>query len=192
MKRWYDSCFARSAMLRHGRGERGYTLAELMVVVAMVAVLAVLAVYGVRKYVMAAKSTEPVYMIGLIQTAQEAWREEFHAYADVSATIDTYYPQTTPNNKKANWVNPAHPDATKWATLGVETPNPVQFDYATKAGSPGAGIPALGTVQAWTFPNNGEPWYVVKAVGDRNEDGNYAIFIGSSFTHEIYGEKEAE
>jgi type IV pilus assembly protein PilA len=173
-------------MLRQRRGQRAFTL------VAMVAVLAVLAVYGVRKYVLAAKSTEPVYMIGLIKTAQEAWREEFHAYDDVSATIDTYYPQATPNNTKSNWANPSHPEYTKWAALGVSTPNPVQFDYATKAGDASTAKPSLGTIQSWTWPANGEPWYIVKAVGDRDEDGQYAIFIGSSFTQEIYGENEAE
>jgi type IV pilus assembly protein PilA len=131
-------------------------------------------------------------MIGLIKTAQEAWREEFHAYADVSPTIDSYYPMTTPNNHKMNWLNPGHADYAKWNNLGVSTPNPVQFGYATKAGGPSDAYPATGTVQTFTKPANGEPWFMVKAAGDRNEDGKFAIFISTDTMHEVYGENETE
>lgn len=165
---------------------------ELMVVVAIVSALATLAVYGVRKYVFASKAAEPIYMIGQIKTAQEAWREEFHAYYDVSTTLTSWYP-ANPNNAKRSWVFPAHADYQKWLFLGVSTPNPVQYGYITKAGGPNDDPPALGTNQVgWPPAKDGEPWFLVMAVGDLNEDGKYSKFVGSRFTSEIYSESDSE
>jgi len=181
-------------MSRHAR-QRGFTLVELMVVVAMVAVLSLLAVYGVRKYVFASKASEPIYMIGLIKTAQEAWREEFNVYYSPSSTINSYFPNPNPGKTKTTWQRPVgeSTDADRWRNLGVSTPNPVQFGYASVAGGPGDAVPALGTTQqTLTYTPNGDFWFVVKAVCDQNGDGKTSVFIGSSFTQEIYSENEEE
>jgi len=163
-----------------------------MVVVAIVGALATLAVYGVRKYVFASKAAEPIYMIGQIKTAQEHWREEFHAYYTVSTNKTAWYPGA-PNNAKRHWQNPGHADYQKWIFLGVSTPNPVQYGYVTMGGAPTDNPPGLGTNQGgWPPATNGEPWYFVMAVGDMNTDGNYSKFVGSSFTSEIYAENESE
>jgi type IV pilus assembly protein PilA len=174
-----------------GRGQaRGFTLTELMVVVAIVAVLAVLAVWGVNKYVRSSKATEAIQMIGSIKTAQEAFREETGVYLNVSDNGP--YPAAGVNQKH-HWGMPTHADYARWQTLGVSTPNPVIFGYITNAGGPTDTVPDMGTLQqTLTFTPNGEPWYVVKAECDRNGNSLKAIFVGSSFTQEVYGENEEE
>ena len=178
------------------RTERGYTLVEVMVVVIIVAVLAVLAAYGVRKYVYATKSTEAINMIGSIKAQEEAYKDETFQYLNVSTTIDTFYPNATPDKTKWAFDNPAGNNYANWKQLAVTSNLPVQFGYAVVAGLPGGiPIPQPGTTPAFVWPVPTEPWYVVKAQG--NLDGDTAggptsnsILVSSSFTTEIYSENE--
>jgi type IV pilus assembly protein PilA len=174
--------------LSHSKA-RGFTLAELMISVCIVAILAALAVYGVRRYVLVSKTSEPIEIINSVRAAEESYKDETFAYLSTTPSLTTYHPGT-PTGGKRSWAGTGD---TTWTQLGVHVSAPVQFGYACVAGTAGTALPALGITGAVNYPASPtSPWYVVKAVGDRDNDSVFAVLIGSSFTDEIYSEKEDE
>jgi type IV pilus assembly protein PilA len=184
-------------MLRRQRSRaRGFSLVELMAVVCIIGVLATLAIYGVRKYVLAAKSSEPIEIINSIRAAQESFRDETFGYLKVS-DMTSYYPFTGVSqlkNTKKSWDGGDSTIENAWKQLGVHPSAPVQFGYACDAGK-GAGVPqqaALGISKSLNYPATYPDWFVARAAGDRDGNGVLATFVGSNFTDEIYGENDTE
>lgn len=180
----------------HGKS-RGFTLVELMGVVAIVAILATLSVYGVRKYIQASKASEAVQMIGAIKAGQESYRAETFAYLDVSgnSTLDVYYPMSKPTNKAYAWGDVSTTQGKAYQTLGVKPDAPVYLAYSCAAGDGSAAIPAAGvspTVGSWPTSSNGAPWYVVKAIGDLDADDIQSIYVSSSFLGQLIVDKDGE
>src|SRR5580700_12320022 len=81
------------------RRSRGFTLIELMIVVAIIGVLSLLAVVGYRKLIQTSHVTEATGMVQNIRIAQEAYHSETQQYAYLSsaennlgAQAQDYYP----------------------------------------------------------------------------------------------------
>jgi type IV pilus assembly protein PilA len=180
---------------------RGYTLVELMIVISIVGVLAALATYGVRRYVLASKSAEAIELINNIRAAQEQYRDERFRYLDVSSVdigSGSFFPfasKTALRNSKHSWATGSTGIAGKWAELGIFPSAPVAFGYACAAGQTADAVPTqatLGTAKNLRYPASAANWYVVRAAADRDGDGTLALFVGSSFTDELYVEGESE
>lgn len=185
---------ARVRARRYAR-QRGFTLTEVLVVIAMIGILSALAIASYRRLTNAAGTSEAVAMMQSIRAAEEAYKAETLTYLGCSGCGSTgcapgdgdlskYYPQTSgiPNDRKWNFENPNHPDFACWNMLHAQADGPVQFGYAVVMGTPGDALPVTGLAVQPSWPAPQDLWYVVQAAADRDGDSKLAIVVGSNFS----------
>jgi type IV pilus assembly protein PilA len=174
--------------------ERGFTLVELMITVAIIAVLAVLAGVGYVRFIRTAKTGEAAQMITNIKGAQESYRAETLRYYDVSGGggIDVYFPIATPITGKVPWDTSTSCTAAPclgFKILNVKADGNVVYRYSSVAG-PADGQPK--SLDGQVFGTADDPWFVVKARGDTNQDGVDGFFWSSSWNNYIWSKNPDE
>ncbi len=175
--------------------QRGFTLVELMIVVAIIGVMSAIAMVGYRKYMNSARTGEAKVMLEAIRGAQETYKSEMLVYLNVSTSLTTYYPftpATSTAGKKFAWVNSSGNNYANWALLNVKADSPVVFGYACVAGVGGAMTAPSGfspTPTMKTLPA-GQPWFVTQASSYATGNPNPTLFATSSESAELFSSNE--
>ncbi len=177
----------------HFVAARGFTLIEMMIVVVIVGVLATLAVVGYRKIVESAHVSEATGMVHNIRVAQEAYHSETQSYANISASITSWYPAGAPvHAMQFGWGGACGSmcaTGMDWSMLPLHVDGPVLFGYATVAGNPGTNPPATITFDnaTATVPQSiPTDWYVIAAAGDLDSVSTTGtLVVGGSWTNQI-------
>lgn len=139
------------------RRPRGFTLVELMIVVAIIGLLASIAVPSFMKYLAKAKSAEADQMLEKIATGARAYFMDQHVGHDIDgATLSQRFPASTalspalsccqPNQDKcapraSAWDNPS------WQSLNFSVDDPHYYRYEYE--SLGTGAAAEFTARAY-------------------------------------------
>ena len=159
-------------MIEHTKNRRGFTLIELMIVVAILAILGTVAVVAYRGYVERSKNSEATSILADIRLKQEAYRSTFHQFADVSD--GTWIPDGNPDANARSWEDGV--DAAlllRWNQLGVRPDHGVYFSYYCEAGPPGTAPAEFADLD---IENENDFWFAARAMQDLDEDGSCAGF----------------
>jgi len=160
----------------------GFTLLEMMIVVAIIGILSAIAIPAFRSYIQRSRTAEAFTFLGEIRQRQEAYRAEFGQYCSVSGppgggSFGTWAPAGLPTGGAvAAWTGTPG----DWSMLGAAPDGPSRFQYRTVAGPPGTTPPGGLNYDGSDF------WYVAQAQADLDADGQVMIIESYSATRVVF------
>jgi len=144
------------------KDSKGFTLIELMIVVAIIGILAAIAIPNFLNYQMKAKTAEAKNNLGAIKTSQESYRAEKDVYLLCAGA-----PTVLPGTSKAAWATNAG-----FTAIGFAPTGNVYYSYGVNAKAAAAGV---------------VPAFVAFAQGDLDGNGTAGTAAATAYTGAAMG-----
>ncbi len=162
----------------------GFTLIELIIVVAIIAILAAIAIPVFRGYLMRSKASEAYTVLQGIREKEEAYFVEFKRYT----TSIAYTPggNCATGTDAVLWPNVAN---SPWIQLGFEPGGPTYYAYRVTTPYNANGVDngsVLPDGNGTKWPVARRPWFMLEACGDINGNGISAHYFVSSHNKTVY------
>jgi len=141
------------------RKESGFSLVELMIVVAIIAILAAIAIPSFMRFAMKSKTAEVMGNLKAIKTCQESYRAENDEYLACAQTPDATAGAT---GQLKIWPAATVDGVDEFLETGFEPDGDVRYYYTVAATSSTFTITGLGDLD------------------DDNSDASYALSNGGS------------
>ena len=125
-------------MINKFKNDKGFTLIELMIVVAIIGVLAAIAIPQYTNFRLKAKTAEAKSNLGAIRLGEEAYFTEKEEYVDCAATPTA---DGFPGKKAIDWSD----DGNNFVKIGFSAKGQVYYQYAVDAADDGVSFEASAT-----------------------------------------------
>ena len=150
--------------------KRGFTLVELMFVVAILGVLSVVAVASYKGYMKKARAQEAIAMLMDIKLKQETYFMTYSQFVDTGATPEAMFPTlgTIPDywlQGGLTWdcVNPPNQAIRGFCALGIMPKQEMtHYQFVTMGWEPGDAVPADSPQGPW-IQDAGRRWWFARA-----------------------------
>jgi prepilin-type N-terminal cleavage/methylation domain-containing protein len=162
------------------RMEKGFTLIELMVVVAIIGVLASIAMPAFSKQIRKSKTSEAYFNIRKIYDGEVAYyQEERSDSAGVTLSKDFVFCTCQPLKVPSGQKEMGNYSVSGWPSIRFNVDSPGYYTYLVETlNSPANPCPAIPSLPGYGYtpPPSVVNGFLARAFGDLNADGNVSEF----------------